>query len=279
MRVWREELNGRGAGEGEVGGAEEGDVAVLVRGGFFEADGEGIAALDFDLDGGGSAGEFVMDEGAGDHAGATGEGFILNAALIGADADAVGGEGLDEVGVGAFGSESFVVAEAGTELADIDGIDVVKEDDGVGDAGVEAVDGEEFAGDREGLVELEVEGGAHVDAHLAVFKLGRDHAGEGFEADEFEGVAVEVIDEATEAAGAVAAHFGFTAVGIVVAHFEVAAFGGGFDEEEAIGTDAAVAVAEACDLVSGEGEAEVPIVEHDEVIPGTVHFDELQLHG
>jgi hypothetical protein len=33
------------------------------------------------------------------------------------------------------------------------------------------------------------------------------------------------------------------------------------------------------DLVSGEGEAEVTIVEHDEVIPGTVHFDELQLHG
>ena len=172
MRVWREELNGHGAGEGEVGGAEEGDVAVLVRGGFFEADGEGIAALDFDLDGGGSAGEFVMDEGAGNHAGAAGEGFIFDAALVGADADAIGSEGLDEVGVGAFGSEGFVVAEAGTEFTDIDGIDVVKEDDGVGDAGVEAVDGEGFAGDREGLVELEVEGGAHVDAHLAVFELG-----------------------------------------------------------------------------------------------------------
>jgi hypothetical protein len=90
---------------------------------------------------------------------------------------------------------------------------------------------------------------------------------------------MEVIDETAEAAGAVTAHFGFTAVSVVVTHFEVTAFGGGFDEEEAIGTDAAVAVAEAGDLVSGEGEAKVTIVEHDEVIPGTVHFDELQLHG
>lgn len=275
----REGLDFDCASKGEVGGAEECDVGVLVRGRFFEADSEGVSTLNFDSDGGGSAGEFVMDEGAGDHASAAGEGFIFDAALVSADADAIGSEGLDEVGVGAFRGEGFVVAKTRAELSDIDGIDVVKEDDGVRNARVDTVNVEGVASDREGLIEFEVEGGAHVDAHLAVFELGRDHAREGFEANETQRVAMEVIDETSEAAGSVSAHFCFTAICVVVAHFEVAAFGGGFDKEETVCANAAMAVAEAGDLVSGEGEAKVTIVEHDEVIPGTVHFDKLQLHG
>jgi hypothetical protein len=40
-----------------------------------------------------------------------------------------------------------------------------------------------------------------------------------------------------------------------------------------------MAVAELFDLVLGEREAEVAIVQHDEVIAGTVHFGEVQSQG
>ncbi len=70
---------------------------------FSEADAQSVATFDEDRDGTGDTGEFVMDQCAGDHAGAAGESFILDAALIGADGDAARSKHFGEVGVGAFG--------------------------------------------------------------------------------------------------------------------------------------------------------------------------------
>ena len=88
-----------------------------------------------------------------------------------------------------------------------------------------------------------------------------------------------MIHKAAKAARAIAAHLGFAAVGVVVTHFEVATVGGWFHTEQTIGSDAAMAVAELFDLVLGQREAEIAIVQHDEVIAGAVHFGELKSHG
>ena len=82
--------------------------------------------------------------------------------------------------------------------------------------------------------------------------------------------------EAREAARAVAAHVGFAAVSVVVAHAEVRAVLRGLDGEQAVGPDAAVAVAQAGDLRAGEGGLAVAVIDHDEIISGPVHFCEVQ---
>ena len=89
---------------------------------------------------------------------------------------------------------------------------------------------------------------------MVAAERGGDEAGGGFEVDGAVVGGRELVDEPGKAAGAVAAHFCFPAVGVVITHAEVGLGFGLFDEEESVGTDAAVAVAEAGDLGVGEGE-------------------------
>jgi hypothetical protein len=89
---------------------------------------------------------------------------------------------------------------------------------------------------------------------------------------------MQMIDEASKAACAIAAHLGLSAIGVVVAHFEVASFRGRLNAEQSVSSNAAMAVAEFFDLRGGEGKAEVTIVQHDEVIAGAVHFGEVEGH-
>jgi hypothetical protein len=105
-----------------------------------------------------------------------------------------------------------------------------------------------------------------------------DFTGEGFEADGV-GEMQQAGSEAGEAARAVAAHLGFAPIGIVVAHPKVGlGGGGGFCANEAVGTDATVTVAEACDLFFGKAELVGAVIDHHEVVPGAVHFGEREVH-
>ena len=95
--------------EDEVGGAGQRDVLVGVAVPL-EVDVEVIATGDANFDWWWGVGELVVDDGAGDHAGATGEGLVFYPALVGADSEAAGGEDFDEVGVGPCRGEKLVVA-------------------------------------------------------------------------------------------------------------------------------------------------------------------------
>ena len=88
-----EGLEGEGALEDEVGGTGEGNLGVGV-GGFDETDFEGISPFDKDLDGGRGVSLFVKEESGGDHPRPAGEGFVFDAAFVGADGDGVGGARL-----------------------------------------------------------------------------------------------------------------------------------------------------------------------------------------
>ena len=92
---------------------------------------------------------------------------------------AVGPSDFDEVGVGALGLEGLVVAKACTQLADVSAGEIFGEDDGVGHAGVEAVDGVIFTDDVEGLIQEEGVWLAHVDADLIAKILSGDDSRPG----------------------------------------------------------------------------------------------------
>ena len=89
------------------------------------------------------------------------------------------------------------------------------------------------------------------------------------------------MSEAGDAARAVAAEVGFGAVGVVEAHAEVGGGGGGgLEEDEAVGADAAAAVAQVADVGGvGGGEGEGAVVDEDEVVAGAMHFPEGLGHG
>ena len=247
-----------------------------------EADFEAVASTDADADGfgGWSGGAEVVQEGAGDNAGAAGEGLGFDAAFVGADEEFAGAFDLDEVGVGSTRGKGIVVTESRAETVDVGGFQIFNKDDCMGDAGVEEMDfefrtvhGEEGGG-------AIVRGVAHGEFDMAVLqKIRTDESGLSFEGNGGLCGAEKPCAVAGETTRAVAAHFGLAAVAVMVAHPEVGTAFGGFDREEAIGSDAAVAVAEMGDGFPGKSPVQIAVVEQDEIVARTVHFCERKLHG
>jgi len=230
------------------------------------------------------------DDGA--SAGAAGEGFS-GAALPGALADEVGGDYLGEFDVGSLGEEV-----EGLDLRAVDpdgeGADIVDDDDAVwvshGDAGGAegAAGGADFEVERVGSVGANGDGAgvedgrAHIDRDGGDGAVGCDvefkmlYSREGFEVDlgrVDEGVVVGVL---CYAADAVSAHFGLGAVGVEHSHFEVGGLGGQ-DEDEAVGADAEVSVADLDGGLSGVVDRLGEAVNVDVIVSRAVHFDET--HG
>ena len=124
---------------------------------------------------------------------------------------------------------------------------------------------------------------AHVHGCLGdLAGLGLDFDGEdavaGFHAH---GVAAgEIVVEGVfgDAANAVAAHFGFAAVGVEHAHADVG-FLGGEDEDQAVGSDAEVAIGDADGEARGIGDCLGEAVDVDVVVPDALHFRELHEFG
>jgi hypothetical protein len=106
-----------------------------------------------------------------------------------------------------------------------------------------------------------------------------DHAGLRLEGHRRGCAAGHAPGEPREAPRAVAAHLGLATVGIVVAHAEVGSVPGGLDSKQAVGADAAVAVAKAGDLVARDVEGAVAVIDHHEVVAGSVHLGEGKCHG
>ena len=100
--------------EDEIRRTGESDVFESLIAGFLKTDFQRVPAFDIYLDRAGRAGEQVVDEGGGDHAGAAGECLVLHAALVGADGNVVGREHCGEVRVGPGRGEGRVIADRGT---------------------------------------------------------------------------------------------------------------------------------------------------------------------
>jgi hypothetical protein len=126
--------------------------------------------------------------------------------------------------------------------------------------------------------QLEAVGFAHAESDpLAGQKFGRDGAGHGQKREASLGLAGQAGGISGKAAGSVAAHFGLATICIVITH--PVHLLGTLDGDQTISADATMAIAEACDLVAREAAGAVPVVDHDEVVSGSVHLGELENHG
>jgi hypothetical protein len=77
----------------------------------------------------------------------------------------------------------------------------------------------------------------------------------------------------------IATDAGLAAIGIIIAKAEVGLGLSGLHRQQAIGPDAAMAIAEKVDLRPREREALVAVVDDDEVVARAVHLGEGDNHG
>src|SRR5205823_5715266 len=75
---------------------------------------------------------------------------------------------------------------------------------------------------------------------------------------------------------AIAAHFRFAAVAVVVAHPEIGAVDRGFDQQNPIRPYPAMTIANSRDLLRAQMHFASTIVDHDKVVSRTIHLGELQ---
>jgi hypothetical protein len=102
-----------------------------------------------------------------------------------------------------------------------------------------------------------------------------DHPGGRFKAEVLEGPG-DVIGESGEAAGAVPAHLRFAAIGVVVTHPEIRPIARPLQDEDAIGSHSAMAIAKPGNFLPAEDEIAGAVIEENEIVPGAVHFREAQ---
>ena len=159
---------------------------------------------------------------------------------------------------------------------DIDGVEVVNKDSSVRDAGVHRVDGRFLPIDFEGFVQCEIKGLTELDSNLIIDEFASDDSGDSFKRGFSQRIAFQLVHETGKATGSVAAHLGFTSVRIVIAHAKVSTVLGRLDGEEAISTNATLALADAFDLLLIEGQGVITIVNHDKIVTRTVHFGEFE---
>ena len=223
--------------------------------------------------------EFGSDDCGGGDAGAAGEGFAFDAALVGADADLAGAENLDEVYIGAARGEVWMETNFVAEVLDHRFISIGDEDDGVRNPGVERMHGGLADGKLDLFVEAKVFWVGEIDADAVTFEGGGNDAGDGFETGTAVGAGDGALDVAGETASAVAAHFGGAAVVIVKVPRPI-----GFaltrwnQQHEAIRADTALAMANLHDIVGLEFDFPVAIIDENEVVSRPVHLCETNDH-
>jgi hypothetical protein len=83
------------------------------------------------------------------------------------------------------------------------------------------------------------------------------------------------IGEAGKAPRAIAAHFGFAAIGVVVPHAKVCAVGRSLQKENSIRAHPPMPIADAHYLFGGELQFAGAIIKQNEIVPGAVHLREL----
>ncbi len=124
------------------------------------------AALHTNADGRLKMMQFGGDESRGGHTGAAGEGFALDSALVGADADGIRAEELGEIDVGPARGEMGMVSDFGANGANHGFVGVVGEEDGVRDAGIDGMNGCLAGLQGHELVEAEVAWRRQVDGDV-----------------------------------------------------------------------------------------------------------------
>ena len=240
------------------------------------------AVVDAELAATGGESLAAGDDGAGGDACATSPGLVLHTALVGAHHEPSVRQGLDEVDVGALGTELRQVADASPLPCHIVMREVVDPLDIMRHTGVE---------------EPSVQAALHTAVGYVLHPQVDDACGRCVVPRQHHGIVGAVIGQETErgslvgasrqsqtmgesgdTAATVSAHVGGKAVGIVVAHDEVVALTWCAEHQQSVGTHAAATMAQALNLSGSEGEGSSTVVDDDKIVAGTVVFAKRDCH-
>ncbi len=218
----------------------------------------------------------MVDESRCHNARAAGERLVLDATFVGANRKRTVLANLDEVCVGTFWREMRVVAERRPKFFDIRPVKVLAKNDGVWDASVEEVNIEGLLRNTHRHLKRQAVRFTHPQLNVFPDQSRCDNAGERVEDNDVRH-AKQLCAEAREASGSIPTHLCLTAVGVEVAHPKVRArllreLGG----DEAVRAYPSVAVAEVGDDFRSQFKTPIAVVDHDKVVPSTVHFCKIQ---
>ena len=135
------------------------------------------------------------------------------------------------------------------------------------------------AAGRHHRAHAQIPGRRQIDGHALAMEGRADDARAGLERGSVL-CASDALHEPREAARAIAAHVRHRAVTVVKLPGPIGLARSIWNEEEQpIRTDTALTIAQAHDLFGGELDFDGAIIDQNEVIPGTVHLYEFQIHG
>jgi len=257
------ELNFNFPIKNEIGGASEMDVvegAVLLP----KADFQCVAPLDLHGDGRGESMQGGGDQGGGGDARPAGQRFAFDAAFVSSSPDLVRAKHVNEVGVRTFGREMGMETYFVAKVLDHRFVRVRDKDDGVRNAGVEGVNRFQAGGKLNFFVQAKISRGGQIDLGPIGGAGGGDDAGSGFESGSAVGPGLPL-------------NIAGKTTGAIPAHIRRAAFAGD-QEEQAIRTDAALAMAQFDDILCSEVDVPFPIIDQHEVVSGSVHLGKTNQH-
>ncbi len=165
-----------------------------------------------------------------------------------------------------------------TDIEDIGIFQIVHKANDVRHAGVEEMEVAGEAFDFSGGVEREIFRFRHGDADFFADDFRGEGSGDGFKRNagrKFFIFVAKVCGEETKATRAVAAHFRFAAIGVVVTEFVIGSFFRWLHRQQSIRTNPAMTIAERGDGVIVEGDREVAVIDDDEIVTGAIHFVEV----
>jgi hypothetical protein len=157
----------------------------------------------------------------------------------------------------------------------IDLFDVNDRNNNMRNSGVNEVNGFVFVADREGNIQLQIGWLAQVQSHDLAMKLRRNDPSGCLKRNFFACVG-DLFYETGKTTRAIAAHFRFAAVAVVVAHPKISAVSRGLDQQNSIRPNPAMTIANFRDLLRSQMHFAGTIVDHDKVVPLTIHLGESQ---
>lgn len=165
-----------------------------------------------------------------------------------------------------------MVTNRGAEPQDINPAEIIDKNNGVRNPGIHRVDFVGFPVDLKGVAKTEVKRFAKLNANIFAEELRFDRSGNGLERGRFKRAAFELVHKAGKASRTVAAHFGFAAVRVVVAHPVIGSILRRLDCEKPVCSDSTLTLADFFNLFAGQVERVVTVIDNNEIVAGTVHF-------
>jgi len=208
-------------------------------------------------------------------ASATGERLVFHSTLISADCNFTSSAFFQKVYVGAFGRKHPMSPDSSTFAQHVNLFDVHSWNNNMRNSGVNKVDGFVFVATRNSDIQLQISRIAHVQSHKLAMKLCGNDPGGRLERNFFTCIS-DLLDETGKTTRAIAAHFCFAAVTIIVTHPKISAVGRALDQQNPIRPDPAMTIANFRDLLRAQLHVAGAIVDHNKIVPRPVHLGESQ---